>query len=417
MRSTFQGMRRLVNSNQLFNRTGLQRTSQMLVSRPTIRIIGGSAALFTTVMAASASEEDNKMPYRMMGNTGLQVSVLAYGFWATFGSKDDIKDQAGIDMAKSCLQIARKGGVNFFDNAETYGKPRGSAETVMGEAIRQLREEDPHLWRRSDIMITTKLFWGNDGVNETGLSTKHLREGMASALKRLQVDYVDLVFCHRPDPLTPTETVVRGMTNLVRSGKATAWGTSEWSAQQITEAHWIAKMYGLEPPQFEQPQYHMFHRDRFEQEYFPMYQPPYRMGTTIWSPLASGLLTGKYNKSIPADSRLASPGFEWLKTKLTQWHEEGQIDKVIQLEKYAKEKFNCSVAQLALAWCIKNPNVTTILLGATKPHQLEENLGALPVARKMTAEHLEDLEKILGNKPSAYNGYGSPAAVRPFYTI
>jgi voltage-dependent potassium channel beta subunit len=312
-------------------------------------------------MLTSASAEDNDMPYRMMGNTGLQVSVLSYGFWATFGAKADILDQVGFEMAKKCLRVARNGGVNSFDNAETYGNPQGAAESIMGEAIRQLAEEDPKLWRRSDIMITTKLFWGGPGVNEKGLSTKHLREGMDSALKRLQVDYVDLVFCHRPDPYTPTETVVRGMTTLIRSGKATAWGTSEWSAQQITEAHWVAQMYGLEPPQFEQPQYHMFHRERFEKEYSPMYQAPYRMGTTIWSPLASGLLTGKYNETIPEGSRAKAKGYTWLQGKLKTWHEEGKIEKVSELQKYAKDKLNCSVTQLALAWCIKNPNVSTVL--------------------------------------------------------
>jgi len=367
--------------------------------------------------ALAAAQSEIKMPYRMMGNTGLAISVLSYGFWASFGSKADIKDQSGIDMAKECLRIARKGGINFFDNAETYGDPQGSAETIMGEAIRQLRLEDPILWRRTDIMITTKLFWGGKGVNEKGLSIKHLREGIDASLKRLQVDYVDLVFCHRPDPYTPTETVVRGMTNLVRSEKATAWGTSEWSAQQITEACWIAKMYGLEPPQFEQPQYHMFERERFEKEYFPMYQPPYNMGTTIWSPLASGLLTGKYNKEVPENSRAASKNYKWLKKRIQKWRDEGKIDKVITLEKYANEKFNCSVAQLALAWCIKNPNVTTILLGATKPHQLEENLGSLRVALVMTDEHLKDIDSILKNKPDAYSGYGNSSQWRKINLI
>lgn len=252
------------------------------------------------------------MYYRILGNTGLQVSVLSYGFWATFGVKDDLHRQEGIDAAKVLLRQARDAGINLFDNAEAYGQNYGDAEKIMGEALAQLRKEDPEKWRRSDIIVTTKLFWGGTGVNEKGLSQKHLREGIEKSLKNLQTDYVDLVFCHRPDPFTPTETVVRGMTDLVRSGKATAWGTSEWSAQQITEAVWIAKTQGLEPPQFEQPQYHMMHRERFESEYYPLYQAPYNMGTTIWSPLASGLLTGKYNNEIPKGSRLAQKGYEWL---------------------------------------------------------------------------------------------------------
>eukprot|EP00466_Bigelowiella_natans_P001912 jgi/Bigna1/89898/estExt_fgenesh1_pg.C_570093 len=210
---------------------------------------------------AVAEEKTNKMAYRMLGNSGLQVSVLAYGFWATFGDKNDLKGDSGVDMAKKCLRAARKGGVNLFDNAEGYGS--GRAERIMGE--------DPALWRRSDILITTKIFWGGRGVNELGLSRKHIVEGLDAACKRLQTEYVDLVFCHRPDPLTPTETVVRAMTDAVRSGKATAWGTSEWSAQQITEAVWIARQYGLEPPMFEQPQYHMFWRERLEtvQRWYP----------------------------------------------------------------------------------------------------------------------------------------------------
>jgi aryl-alcohol dehydrogenase-like predicted oxidoreductase len=195
------------------------------------------------------------MYYRMLGNTGLQVSVLSFGFWATYGSKSDLKDQDGIDVAKACLTVARRAGVNLFDNAEAYGTPGGAAEVVMGEAIAQLAAEEPDLWRRSELVITTKLFFGTrNGVNESGLSRKHVVEGMAASLKRLQLDYVDLVFCHRPDPLTPTETVVRAMTDLIRSGQTTAWGTSEWSAQQITEAYWLAHVHGLEPPQFEQPQ-------------------------------------------------------------------------------------------------------------------------------------------------------------------
>lgn len=356
------------------------------------------------------------MYYRLLGNTGLQVSVLSYGFWATFGVKDRLSKQEGIDEAKKLLTLARKEGINLFDNAEVYGNPRGEAEIIMGEAISQLRRDDPVLWRRSDIIITTKIFWGGDGVNESGLSQKHIREGIANSLKRLQEDYVDLVFCHRPDPYTPTETVVRAMTNIVRSGQATAWGTSEWSAQQITEAFWIAKSEGLEPPQFEQPQYNMLHRTRFEQEYFPMFQKPYNIGTTIWSPLASGVLTGKYNDGIPEDSRLNQPGYEFLKKKLEQQKQDGTLDKIKKLSEWSVEKLDASMTQLALAWCVKNKNVSTVLLGATKEEQLVENLGALDVLTRWKPEYMEEIETILGNKPEAYFGFGGQGW-RGFQTI
>lgn len=223
-------------------------------------LLGAAAAAILACSASQAHCEDKenkgqekpaapapvpvpaKMYYRMLGNTGLKVSVLSYGFWATFGMKSDLKSNEGVDMAKQCLRVARDAGINLFDNAEVYAE--GQAEVIMGEAIRQLQLEDPVKWRRSDLIITTKIFWGGKGPNEGGLSRKHVIEGTDAALKRLQMSYVDLIFCHRPDPLTPTETVVRAMTDVVRSGRATAWGTSEWSAQQITEAIWIARTYG-----------------------------------------------------------------------------------------------------------------------------------------------------------------------------
>lgn len=357
------------------------------------------------------------MPMRMLGNTGLQVSVLSYGFWATFGVKKDLKDSEGVKMAKECLRVARDAGINFFDNAEVYGDPKGAAEEVMGQAITELRAEDPEKWRRSDILISTKIFWGGDGVNEKGLSRKHVLEGITASLKRLQHDYIDLVFCHRPDPFTPTETVVRAMTDVVRSGKACYWGTSEWSAQQFTEAFWLAKSVGLEPPMFEQPQYNMFHRERFEVEYYPLFRPPYNMATTTWSPLASGLLTGKYSGgNIPDGSRLSLESYGFLRTRLDAWQKDGTLAKVEELTKYAKDKLDCSVGQLALAWSLRNANATTTILGATKPEQLKENLGALPVAQKMTSVDDAAVETILGNKPEAYNGYGG-AGMRQIETL
>ncbi len=345
------------------------------------------------------------MYYRMMGNTGIQVSVLSYGFWATYGVKERLTGDAGVETAKELMSIAREAGVNCFDHAEAYGNPNGEAERIFGAALKQLQHENPNLWRRSELVITTKIYWGGQGVNESGLSVKHCREGMDKCLQRLQLDYVDMVFAHRPDPLTPTATVVRAMTDLIRNGSATSWGTSEWSAQQITEAFWIARTEGLEPPQFEQAQYNMLHRQRFEEEYFPLYRPPYSLGTTIWSPLRSGFLTGKYLDGIPEDSRPTQDGYDWLLEDIEERRERGEFEIVRGLMTFAEKK-GCTPAQLALAWCLKNPNVSTILVGATTADQLRENLTCIDVAKELTDEEMENLEQILGNKPAGWIGPG-----------
>lgn len=362
------------------------------------------------------NKSENKMYYRMLGNTGLQVSVLSFGFWATYGVKDGLTHDEGVNMAKTCMSQARREGINLFDNAETYGNPAGAAEEIMGEAMVQLHKEDPETWRRSEIIVSTKIFWGGVGVNERGLSRKHINEGLDASLKRLKVNYVDLLFCHRPDPFTPTETIVRSMTDIVRSGRATAWGTSEWSAQQITEAYWMAVVNGLEPPQIEQPQYNMLKRERVENEYHPLYGHPYKIGTTIWSPLASGILTGKYNNGIPEGSRLTQNGYEFLIDVLEKHKEKGNIEKILKLTDYASSNLGCSMTELALAWCVKNKNVSTVLLGITKPEQLEENIGCLSVVENLTSEHMENIEKILDNKPEAYAGFGG-AGMRQILTI
>lgn len=362
------------------------------------------------------NKSDNKMYYRMLGSTGLQVSVLSFGFWATYGVKDGLSNDEGINMAKECMSLARQNGINLFDNAEAYGNPAGAAEEIMGEAMLQLHKEDPEMWRRSEILVSTKIFWGGVGVNERGLSRKHINEGLDASLKRLKVNYVDLLFCHRPDPFTPTETVVRSMTDIIRSGRATSWGTSEWSAQQITEAYWLTVVHGLEPPQIEQPQYNMLKRDRVENEYYPLYQHPYKIGTTIWSPLASGILTGKYNTGIPEGSRLTQNGYGFLIDSLEKHKEKGNIEKIVKLADYASSNLGCSMAELALAWCVKNKNVSTILLGITKPEQLKENLGCLSVIDNLTNEHMEDIDKILDNKPEPYAGFGG-AGMRQIVTI
>lgn len=321
------------------------------------------------------------MEYRRLGKAGIKVSELSLGAWVTYGG------QVGEDIARECMAAAFDAGVNFFDNAEGYAA--GQAEVVMGNVIKQLG------WRRESIVVSTKIFWGGDGPNDTGLSHKHIIEGVNNALRRFQMDYVDLVFCHRPDPNTPIEETVRAMDIVIKQGKAFYWGTSEWSAAEIMRADAVARQYGLTPPTMEQPQYNMFARDRFEKEYAPLYKE-LGYGTTIFSPLASGLLTGKYNEGIPADSRAALEGYEWLQRGITP----ERIEKVRQLQPVADE-LDCSLAQLALAWCLKNPNVSTVITGASRAAQVTENMKALDVAPKLTPEVMERIDTILDNKPKA----------------
>lgn len=320
------------------------------------------------------------MNYRRLGKAGIKLSELSLGAWVTYGG------QVGEDVARECMVAAYEAGVNFFDNAEGYAG--GNSEIVMGNVIKKLG------WRREDLVISTKIFWGGNGPNDTGLSHKHIIEGVNNALKRLQMDYVDLVFCHRPDPNTPIEETVRAMDIIIKQGKAFYWGTSEWSAADIMRADAIARQYGLTPPTMEQPQYNMFHRQRFEVEYAPLYRE-LGYGTTIWSPLASGLLSGKYNDGIPPDSRAALKGYEWLQRGITP----ERIEKVRRLAEIARD-LGCTTAQLALAWCLKNPNVSTVITGASRPEQVTENMKAVEVAPKLTDEVLERIEEVLGNKPA-----------------
>jgi voltage-dependent potassium channel beta subunit len=319
------------------------------------------------------------MEYRHLGKAGIKVSELSLGAWVTYGG------QVGEDIARECMAAAFDAGVNFFDNAEGYAA--GQAEIVMGNVIKQLG------WRRESVVVSTKIFWGGDGPNDTGLSHKHIIEGVNNALRRFQMDYVDLVFCHRPDPNTPIEETVRAMDIVIKQGKAFYWGTSEWSAAEIMRADAVARQYGLTPPTMEQPQYNMFARDRFEKEYAPLYKE-LGYGTTIFSPLASGLLTGKYNEGIPADSRAALEGYEWLQRGITP----ERIEKVRQLQPLASE-LECSLAQLALAWCLKNPNVSTVITGASRAAQVTENMKALDVAPKLTPDIMARIDTVLGNKP------------------
>ena len=323
------------------------------------------------------------MEYRNLGSSGLQISALSLGAWITYG------DQVSEDVAYECMKAAYEAGVNFFDNAEGYGA--GRAEVVMGNVIKRAS------WKRSDLVISTKIFWGGSGPNDQGLSRKHILEGTDAALARLQMDYVDLIFCHRPDLHTPIEETVRAMNHVINQGKALYWGTSEWSALQIRQAYEFARHEHLIPPQMEQSQYNMFHRERIEKEYAPLYHE-IGLGTTIWSPLASGLLTGKYNAGIPAGTRVTLSGYDWLRERFESQEAQRNIEKVKQLEPVA-DALGCTTAQLALAWCLKNPNVSTVITGASRPEQVTENMKALDVVGKLTEQVMEQIEAILGNKP------------------
>jgi voltage-dependent potassium channel beta subunit len=326
------------------------------------------------------------MEYRRLGSSGLQVSALSFGAWVTFG------DQNAEQLAEACMHAAYEAGVNFFDNAEGYAG--GQAETMMGNIFKRSG------WRRSDLIVSTKIFFGagRSGPNDKGLSHKHVVEGTEEALARLQLDYVDLVFCHRPDVRTPIEETVRAMSYLINQGKAFYWGTSEWSAEQIMEAYHIARREHLVPPTMEQPQYNMFHRERVEKEYVRAYET-FGLGTTIWSPLASGLLTGKYNDGVPDDSRLALPGYEWLREMIESAEGQERLAKVKKLVPVA-EALDTTMAKLALAWCLKNPRVSTVITGASKPEQVVENMQALAVAERLTPEVMAQIEAILENKPA-----------------
>ncbi len=323
------------------------------------------------------------MEYRSLGRSGLKISALSYGAWVTFG------DQIGEDVAAACLKTAYDAGVNFFDNAEAYAG--GRAEIMMGDIIKKTG------WRRSDLVVSTKIFWGGRGVNDRGLSRKHIREGTEASLKRLQLDYVDLIYCHRPDAETPLEETIWAMHQLIQQGKALYWGTSEWSAREIAEAFHIARREHLIPPSMEQPQYNMFTRERVEKEYAPLYRE-FGLGTTVWSPLAGGLLTGKYEEGIPAGTRASLPGYVWLRERFEGAQAEDKIEKVRRLRTIAAE-LKATPAQLALAWCLKNPKVNSVITGASRPEQVAENMKAMETVGRLKPEIMERIETILGNAP------------------
>jgi voltage-dependent potassium channel beta subunit len=321
------------------------------------------------------------MEYRHLGRAGIRVSELSFGSWVTFHNQADVK--AAVEM----MAAAYDAGVNFFDNAEVYAN--GESEKVMGAALKKLK------WRRSSYLVSTKLYWGlHDGVNEKNtLNRKRLIEGVNGSLERFGLEYVDLLFCHRADKTTPIEETVWAMHNIIEQGKAFYWGTSEWSAAEIVQAIEIAERHHLHKPVMEQPIYNLFERHRFSGEYVRFYKE-YGYGSTTWSPLASGLLSGKYSKGIPKNSRGALKGYEWLKDQLT---DKQRLAKVQALEPIAKE-LGCTLSQLAIAWCLKNPFVSTVITGATRVEQVNENMKASEVAPKLTPEVLERIDKIFGTK-------------------
>ena len=320
------------------------------------------------------------MEYRRLGRSGLQVSVLSFGSWVTFANKDQI-DTA--NDAAECLAAAKEAGVNFFDNAEGYAA--GESERVMGGAFRELG------WQRHEYIVSTKLFWGlHDQVNmKNTLNRKYLSQAIDGSLERLGLDFVDLVFCHRADRRTPIEETVWAMSDMITQGKALYWGTSEWSADEIQAAYDIADRHNLHKPLMEQPQYNILWRDRVEKEYRRLYRD-IGLGTTIWSPLASGLLTGKYLNGVPEGSRATLPGYEWLRNELT---DEGRNKKVGEL-KIIADQLGISLTQLSLAWCAKNPNVSTVITGASSAAQVRENMTALDVMPMLTEEIMARINSV-----------------------
>ena len=323
------------------------------------------------------------MQYRRLGRSGLKLSVFSYGSWVTFSRQVD--RNSAIDL----MAMAYERGVNFFDNAEGY--EAGESEQVMGDALSKLG------WSRDSYCVSSKVYFGGDKPTQRGLSRKHVTDACHAALRRLQVEYLDLYFCHRPDLETPIEETVRVMHDLIQQGKVLYWGTSEWDARQITEAYAVASAHHLTPPTMEQPHYNMFHRQRFEVEYLPLYDK-FGLGTTTWSPLASGILTGKYSEGIPEGARFGLEGYEWLRERLESDEGQRQVAQARQLQSVADE-LNMTLTQLALSWCLTNQHVSTVILGATSATQLAENLDTVDHLGRLDAAVLQNIEEILKNKP------------------
>ena len=322
--------------------------------------------------------ETTPMPYRRLGRSGLQVSAFSFGSWVTFGTQVD------TGLARDCLSVAREEGVNFFDNAEAYAG--GESERIMGQAIAELG------WARHSYVISTKLFWGIDGgmVNMSNtLNRKYILQSIERSLDRMGLEFVDLLYCHRPDPKTPIEETVWAMSDVISKGQALYWGTSEWSADEIRAAWEIADRHHLHKPVVEQPQYNIFERQRVQKEYARLYED-IGLGLTTWSPLASGLLSGKYIDGVPDDSRAALPGYEWLRNLLTDPERNAKVKGLAGVA----DKLDCTLSQLAIAWCAANPNVSTVITGASRVEQVRENMGAKRVLPLLTPDVLAEIKQL-----------------------
>lgn len=384
------------STNVVSDSTVYPRLPNKQTSPPYTTDLQVSSRCSSVMSEAQVTFDAKNMPFRRLGPSGLRVPLFSLGGWLTLG------ETVVGDPVKEIIKVAFENGINMFDTAEGYAK--GRSEIEMGRVIRELG------FRRSDLVITTKLFFGTrSGPNDTGLSRKHIIEGTQASLARLGLDYVDVIFAHRPDYSTPMEEVVRAFNYVIANGWAFYWATSEWSARDIEEAYHVADKLNLIAPIAEQCQYNMLHRERPEKEYAPLYKK-YGISTTVWSALASGLLTGKYNNGIPEESRLAAHSDFFRETIKSLDGEQGleKIRQIKELTKLAETELGCSVVHLALAWVARNPNTGTVILGASKPEQVVENLKALDVIPKLTPEILDKIEEILKNKPSPIPSFGRP---------
>ncbi|XP_064409038.1 voltage-gated potassium channel subunit beta-1 isoform X1 [Latimeria chalumnae] len=354
----------------------------------TVAVVSRSLSHSTHHMPIYLKESTGRntnMKYRNLGKSGLRVSCLGLGTWVTFGS------QISDEMAENVLTIAYENGVNLFDTAEVYAS--GKAEVTMGNIIKKKG------WRRSSFVVTTKIYWGGQAETERGLSRKHIIEGLKGSLQRLQLEYVDIVFANRTDANSPMEEIVRAMTYVINQGLAMYWGTSRWSAMEIMEAYSVARQFNLIPPVCEQAEYHLFQRDKVEAQLPELYHK-IGVGAVTWSPLACGLITGKYEEGVPENSRAAIKGYQWLKDKILSEDGRKQQVKVKELQLIA-ERLKCTVAQLAIAWCLRNEGVSSVLLGVSNTTQLVENLGAIQVLPQLTPQTIGEIDSLLGNKPHA----------------
>ncbi|XP_022365034.1 voltage-gated potassium channel subunit beta-1 isoform X1 [Enhydra lutris kenyoni] len=331
------------------------------------------------------------MPHRNLGKSGLRVSCLGLGTWVTFGG------QISDEVAERLMTIAYESGVNLFDTAEVYAA--GKAEVILGSIIKKKG------WRRSSLVITTKLYWGGKAETERGLSRKHIIEGLKGSLQRLQLEYVDVVFANRPDSNTPMEEIVRAMTHVINQGMAMYWGTSRWSAMEIMEAYSVARQFNMIPPVCEQAEYHLFQREKVEVQLPELYHK-IGVGAMTWSPLACGIISGKYGNGVPESSRASLKCYQWLKERIVSEEGRKQQNKLKDLSPIA-ERLGCTLPQLAVAWCLRNEGVSSVLLGSSTPEQLIENLGAIQVLPKMTSHVVNEIDNILRNKPYSKKDYRS----------